>query len=778
MKVLSEATDRLFRPIEFSTHDRLHVSLNAEGDRFICSFYQEVTDRRGYPSYNVRRYFVARFPERRQLDGLCVWELAATDTTANLIDKVWPASQLIMDDDAKVIYQYCLATTERQDQVAEAVAHYKADKTLPSQQFDLHCTNKLASYQQVGLYCSVQSEGYGLFMEQGTGKTAVVIARICNEAKALGQQIPAEILVKAENTIRQAQTAIRKNREELLENAKTRAQRFRARLMKIVEERARRRLVEIHFVGVAAEMIKRAQDTLDNVNRQATYERARAETKALQFKALSNKKAEADADDFATVTMNEAKAQAAALIAKSRVKAKKPRMYRAIIVCPNNVRQNWYREFEKFATEPGQVTVLRGGQVERAKLLVEAFTPDGDSKYTVIITSYETLIRSWNAIRMVEWDLSVLDESHYIKSQGSKRYKFALQLRDRSKRRMVLTGTPITNTPLDLFTQFEFMGKGFSGFRTWNAFRQFYGVYNTSAQGHQALVGMQNLPFMQERLARLSFIIHKTEALPDLPDKVYDISEVEMTAEQAEYYNQLARTLALEIERDLESGGPKQLVVNNILTKLLRLAQITSGFITWDATYDEDGNVVSARQIDRLDPNPKLEALVELLKEKGPNDKTLVWACWVQDIRSIAARLALEGIDAVTFYGGTSEADRQEAERRFNEDPNCRVFIGNPAAGGVGLNLLGYPPNGDGSHATNCNHVIYFSQNWSPTARSQSEDRAHRRGTRENVRITDLCVPNTIDEDIRERVLQKRTRALEIADIRATLNNVLRGYNG
>jgi SNF2 family DNA or RNA helicase len=209
---------------------------------------------------------------------------------------------------------------------------------------------------------------------------------------------------------------------------------------------------------------------------------------------------------------------------------------------------------------------------------------------------------------------------------------------------------------------------------------------------------------------------------------------------------------------------------------LLRLAQITSGFYKWNPTYNEEGEVVAEGGVDRFDPNPKIEALIEILKEKGPNDKTIVWANWIQDIKSIRARLEQEGIGCVTFYGGTKEDDRAIAEYEFNHNADIKVFVGNPAAGGTGLNLLGYPPGEGDDYPSNCNHVIYYSQDWSSIKRSQSEDRAHRRGTREPVRITDLCIPRTIDEEIRARVLKKRINAASIADVREILRNVLRGF--
>lgn len=459
-------------------------------------------------------------------------------------------------------------------------------------------------------------------------------------------------------------------------------------------------------------------------------------------------------------------------------RAGETRMFRAVIVCPKNVRANWASEIKRFATVPTKVTILRGAALKRTMALCQACVPDDEEQMlTVVICNYETLVQSWETLGMIDWDLACLDEAHFIKSPNTKRTKYSHRLRDKAAARMILTGTPVTNTPFDLWAQLEFLGEGFSGFQSFKAFKEFYGVFRIDAEeGFKKLISVQNLPFMQERLARLSFIIRKEEALPDLPEKVYDVYEVEMTSDQEEVYRSVRDKLYAEIEDDLNRDNNKQLVVNNILTKLLRLAQITSGFVTWDAVVDpDDGTVVEPKEIEYFETNAKLDGLVELLKdpEKTKDDKTLVWACWVPDLKAISKRLTEEGIDHVMYYGGTNDAQREEAEWRYNNDPDCRVFVGNPTAGGTGLNLLGYQPGEQEKHASNTTHEIYYSQNWSPTARSQSEDRGHRRGTRVHVRITDLVVPDTIDEEIRSRVTDKRANALEITDLRKLLSRCL-----
>lgn len=471
---------------------------------------------------------------------------------------------------------------------------------------------------------------------------------------------------------------------------------------------------------------------------------------------------------------------AIAAICRKAVEFKKEnpdKMMKVIVVCPNNVRANWIHELEKFSTEPYKAHVLRGGKMQRVRTFIDCMIPEEGLPFTAVVCSYDCMCNMWPQLSTTEWDLAILDESHYIKWHTTKRCKTAMKLRDISKQRMVLTGTPITNTAIDLYTQFEFMRQGGSGFSSFNAFRSFYGVFKDRSGDHQMLIGLQNLPFMQERLSRMAFIIRKEEALPYLPKKQYDIWEVEMTTEQAKIYNDVATALLAELENELDVSDNKSLTINNILTRMLRLAEITSGYCKYDPITDNDGNVIEEGGIHRFDPNPKLEALIEILKSKKPNQKTIIWACFTQDIRSICARLELEGIKHVRFYGGTSEKDREEAERLFNYDPETTVFVGNPAAGGTGLNLLGYPPGAPDGYDTNCDHVIYYSQNWSSTARSQSEDRAHRRGTRQIVRITDLCIPGTIDEEIRRRVTSKRLHALQVADVRNIIKSILLGVS-
>lgn len=595
--------------------------------------------------FNVSRAacstFPARIPERRKIDD-GDWKFAMTDFTACVIDACWPDDQVTMTPEAEIAMRSLLLESKKGDWNAKNWAHYRATKQTPHNEYELHNEHKLSPYQELAL-CNSMGDDFGLFMKPGTGKTPIVIARVCNEAK------------------------------------------------------------------------------------------------------------------------------------------KKDGVYFAIVVCPKNVRLNWQHEFKKFSTCTGRVTVLRGGALQRRKQIIDAFTLDGDEEFTAIVCSYDTVVNTWRDLQLIPWDLAVGDESHYFKNPTTTRFKYMMKLRDVSVHRMPLTGTPVTNNPLDLYAHFEFMSKGTSGFIEWKNFKSFHGVFKPTENG-DLLIGCQNVPLLQERFSRKSFMITLEEALPDLPDKRYDIVEVEMTPRQTEVYKQVAKTLALEIEGDLASDRPKSMVVQNVLTKLLRLAQITSGFVVWGEQRTDDGDIIAEKEeADIEERNPKMEALLELASEKGPNDKTLVWACFRHDIQLGSRALREAGYDCVEFYGSTKDADREEAERRFNSDPDCRWMVGNPGAGGTGLNLLGYDHRGESDDPrameTNCNHTIYVSQDWSPVKREQSEGRGRRRGQRVPMRITDICVPQTVDETIRTRVTGKLVNAMELSDVRAILDSILETPN-
>lgn len=454
---------------------------------------------------------------------------------------------------------------------------------------------------------------------------------------------------------------------------------------------------------------------------------------------------------------------------------KMKRMARILILCPKQVRENWASEIEKFSTVPAKVVIVHGDKIRRINAFVDSIRQEVDCEYSACICGYDSVTCTFDEMSLIEWDMIVLDESHYIRNVSTKRTQAILKLREKTPTRRCLTGTPIVNSLMDLWPQLEFMAEGLSGFASFKAFKSFYGVYERSSSGRDQLVGFQNVPLIQERLARVSYHISKKEANLGLPDKTYDKYAVYMTKKQAEVYEQVKSFLSVEMEK--LDGSDDQMTINHVLTQMMRLAQITSGFVTTDEKFDPFSMEQKAfRQVKQIESNyqdnPKIKGVLDILSETPNNCKTIIWACFREDLRLLGEATFNAGYNPVSYYGGVSESNRSEAVHRFNFDDATRVFIGNPASCSEGLNLIGTDPNKD-DWTTYCGHVIYFSQNWSPVQRSQSEDRSHRRGVKWNVRYTDLYIPNTIDIEMREVVTGKIQVANDVQNLKAMMKRIL-----
>lgn len=453
-------------------------------------------------------------------------------------------------------------------------------------------------------------------------------------------------------------------------------------------------------------------------------------------------------------------------------------LMRVLVICPNQVRTNWEREFTRFATTPGRITIIKGNKAKRVKLMTHALKPDKNLCFTALVVGYDTVSSMQDVFLKIPWDLCVLDESQYIKKPTTKRSVMTRKLREICTHRQILTGTPIGNTLMDLWAQLEFLGRGASGFRSFKNFKSFHGQYERSFFGFDKLVGYQNVPFLQERMTRLAFSITREEANLQLPDKLYMVKEVEMTPQQEEYYAQLSNELAIEIQSDLQSGDPRRVSADHILTKLLRLAQVCSGYIKVDPIVDTfTGEIISPSEIKQIGPeNPKMDALVLDIQERIALDsrsKTVVWCCFQEDIQQIVARLKKAGIECGHYYGKTGGSEREANVDKFNGKDSFKVLVCNPATAGEGLNLLGFDPRNPEASECYCDYEDFFSVNWSYLLREQAEARAHRRGTRRPVQITDWIIPGTIDDHIRSVVAKKRDLALGFRDVKDILSTIL-----
>ena len=329
--------------------------------------------------------------------------------------------------------------------------------------------------------------------------------------------------------------------------------------------------------------------------------------------------------------------------------------------------------------------------------------------------------------------LMAIDESTTIKSKNAKRTKSIVKLGKMAKYRRIMTGSPITKSPMDLYTQCEFLNPELLGHKSFYSFQYEYAIIkrrNLGSYSFNQIVGYKNLKELNGLLDNFSYRVRKQDCL-DLPDKVYTKRVVELTPEQARMYSDLKK-IALGI---CEEGT---VTPTTILTQLLRLQQVCSGHVKLD-----DGTIktFSSAKI------KELEAVVEEI-----DGKAIIWANFTHDIESIVELLIkMYGEDSVvSYYGATSTDQRDYAMSSFqNPDSPVRFFVGQPRTGGYGLTL------------TQASTVIYYSNSYDLEVRLQSEDRAHRIGQVNKVTYIDIIAEKTVDE----KVLQALRSKIDIASV-------------
>ena len=439
-----------------------------------------------------------------------------------------------------------------------------------------------------------------------------------------------------------------------------------------------------------------------------------------------------------------------------------------IIVAPNGVQRNWViNEFPAHC--PDYINYRAAWYVSQPnkKEEKEICATLNHKGLKVIAMNIEALATQKGVKFLKEFlmnfrSMLVVDESSTIKNPKAIRTKNLLKLAIHAKYRRILTGTPITQGPLDLFTQFSFLDSHILRCGSYYAFRNQYAIMREMKTAGRSFLVVQNycnLDKLQDLIAVASDRVTKSECL-DLPEKLYSKRYVTLSADQRKLYDSLKKEVLVEF-RGKEMSCPLA------LTKLLRLQQIVGGHfvpdqvirshdIEKDAISDSEciffanpqqGTVV-VRQPEPIDnTNPRVESLIELLEET--NGKVIIWARFRAEISSICARIQETFGDraVVEYHGGVSNDARGVSIQRFQNDAECRFFVGHVQAGGKGLTL----------HAATT--VIYFSNNFSLEDRLQSEDRAHRIGQKHNVTYIDFVAVGTLDEKIVTTLRNKKSVA-------------------
>ena len=389
-----------------------------------------------------------------------------------------------------------------------------------------------------------------------------------------------------------------------------------------------------------------------------------------------------------------------------------------VVIAPNSVYTNWVQEIVTHSPLPTNIWCWK---ISKDKELIKS---DKENKLSFILMNVEALShksgQKWlqNRINLNgKAMMMIIDESTTIKNPTALRTKAICKLGTAVKYRRILTGSPITKSPLDLYTQCAFLSKALLGFESFYTFRARYAVmHQIQMGGNQILVPKYytNLDELEWKLKSFSYRVKKDECL-DLPPKLYQQRQVNLSTEQATVYTRLKKRARALIE-------DKTVSFNNKLTEILRLHQVCQGFLKTD-----EGTIHEFKN------NPKLKELMAVLEES--DGKVIIWANYVYNIKQIKSALEERyGKDSVvSIFGEVDVEGRKDAVNNFQLNDRCRFLVGNPATGGYGLTL------------TAARYVVYFSNSYNLEVRWQSEDRAHRIGQKDKVTYIDLMVPESLD---------------------------------
>tara|TARA_R110002012_G_scaffold131008_3_gene283544 strand:- start:338 stop:1777 length:1440 start_codon:yes stop_codon:yes gene_type:complete len=407
----------------------------------------------------------------------------------------------------------------------------------------------------------------------------------------------------------------------------------------------------------------------------------------------------------------------------------------ALIIAPKGVYRNWERK-EIPTHVPDHITanvVVWSPQKTQKKLAELQKLSEVTDDLTLFLMNIEALstkrgLEMAKKFLLGHRAMIVVDESTTIKSRSAQRTKNLIKLGDSAPYRRILTGSPVTKSPLDLFTQCEFLEHQSLKQSSFWTFQNRYAkmVRRTmGAHSFNQITGYQNLEELNDLLEPFSYRVRKEDCL-DLPDKVYTRRLVELTPEQKKLYDQMKRTAIAVIEGEGIVSAP------TVLTQLLRLQQVCSGFAKL-----EDDRVIEV-------PSNKLNELMSVLEETS--GKVIIWGNFTHDLHIIEKALKKQyGEESIElFYGATPGEERQLIVERFQDpDSPLRFFVGQPRTGGYGLTL------------TEAHTVIYYSNGYDLEVRLQSEDRAHRIGQTNKVTYIDIIVENTVDEKVIQALRDK-----------------------
>jgi len=414
----------------------------------------------------------------------------------------------------------------------------------------------------------------------------------------------------------------------------------------------------------------------------------------------------------------------------------------ALIIAPKGVYRNWERgEIPTHLPDeiPYTVAAWRAPSEmtkDDKKKLKDIIYPNG--KLRILLMNIEALSGSVGIKYVTQFlhknrTLLAIDESTTIKTPTASRTKNAIKISKLAKVRRIMTGSPVTKNPLDVYAQLEFLSPNITRQNYW-AFKSRYAVMvrrNFGTRSTNLVVGFQRLPELNTIIDQYSYRVLKEDCL-DLPEKIYTTRTISLTSEQVKAYEEMRRFNITEMDG-------KTMTSLSTLAALIRLHQITCGHVTFD---DGDTKEIKSNRMNEL-----LNVLDEV------DGKVIIWANYRFDIKKIQQTLSEKfGSDSVaTYFGDTKDKDRQDIVEKFQDkNSSLKYFVGNPSTGGYGLTL------------TAAHTVVYYSNSYDLEKRMQSEDRAHRIGQVNKVTYVDMIAEGTVDEKIVRSLRSKIDIASEV----------------
>ena len=413
----------------------------------------------------------------------------------------------------------------------------------------------------------------------------------------------------------------------------------------------------------------------------------------------------------------------------------------ALIIAPKGVYKNWF---------DSEIPTHMAEHIEKTMVLWESSAGKSKEKEldTLFKSSYDLHILIMNVEALstkkgkqfaekflsCHKTLMAIDESTTIKNPGANRTKNIIAIGKHVTYKRILTGSPVTKSPLDLYTQCWFLDPWLLDQQSYYSFRTRYALtrkINVSGRQVEIVVGYRNLGELSDKIKPFSHRVLKDDCL-DLPPKTYMKRTIQLTEEQRKVYKQM-KDIALA------TLNGKLTTTHNVITQLMRLHQITCGHFKSD-----DG------QTQKIASN-RLDELMDVLSEM--EGKAVIWAHYRYDIEVIVEAIKKEYGDksVVTYYGDTSTDDRQKAIKLI-QDPESpvRFIVGTPQTGGYGITLTG------------ASTMIYYSNGYDLEKRQQSEARIDRIGQTKNMTYIDIIAEGTVDEKIVKALRTKVNIATEV----------------